>query len=258
MSHSLGISSTELKDLIAALDRAATSLSRFWPGGGNSTLKIYKKKDGTRVTEADYSSNDIITTELKRIFPQDGLISEELPIDRADFKKNRTWILDPLDGTHQFIAGSQNYCILLGALVQGVPEIGFILYPHRKELYYNQGSIITGLQSSLFRGSKIRAGKGYFRYLKPKISVDSMFMEDLDSVQAALRFARGELDCWVVKVETQGIWDIVPSLAIVRAAGAKLTDEKGNDIKFEDERISAKYLVAANSTIHADIIGQLE
>ncbi len=110
---------------------------------GESILEVYQndfsvnyKKDESPVTEADVRANQIILEILKTAFPEDAFLSEEVSDDSSRFEKERCWIIDPLDGTKEFIKKNGEFSVSIGLMEKGKIVLGVIYIPVRKRSYY--------------------------------------------------------------------------------------------------------------------------
>ncbi len=123
--------------LIDAVRQASEILLKFYR---NPDLVIINKEDHSPVTEADFASNKCITEMLAREYPAIPLISEEGVNEEYSIRKNReyTWILDPLDGTREFIAGNDEFAVNLALLHYSAPVFGIISVPAKNIIYYAQ------------------------------------------------------------------------------------------------------------------------
>jgi myo-inositol-1(or 4)-monophosphatase len=93
------------------------------------------KPDKTVVTEADLAADALVTGEIKNHFPHDGIISEE----SSHFLSNPqspTWVIDPLDGTTNFSLGLPIWGVSIARLMDGIPGLGVVFFPHINELYF--------------------------------------------------------------------------------------------------------------------------
>src|SRR5262245_31206906 len=109
--------------------RIATKAARL---AGQAILSVknkgpvrFKEKDEGPVTEADFAADKIIDQELRKAFPNDLIISEE----SADLSltvptKGRVWLVDPMDGTSDFVLGGDDFSVMIGLLIDGVPSLG--------------------------------------------------------------------------------------------------------------------------------------
>jgi 3'(2'), 5'-bisphosphate nucleotidase len=105
-------------------------------------LEVNLKYDNSPVTYADYQSHAYITESLQKHYPNIPIISEEG--DNRDYKNHDIFFLvDPLDGTRDFIDGTNDYCVNIALIYQNVPVVGIIYLPETHECYYaviNKGS----------------------------------------------------------------------------------------------------------------------
>ena len=113
-----------------------------------SSLKIKTKSDKSPVTNIDLLSNDIIVDYLLSNFPDDIVISEE-NIDNTK-RDNSYWVVDPIDGTKDYIKGGGQFCICISYIENNYPVFGIIYIPSTKEFYY----AIQGNGSYLIREDK--------------------------------------------------------------------------------------------------------
>ncbi len=115
---------------------------------GEKILEIYNhhdfeatiewKDDNSPLTLADKAANDIIVAKLKETFPDDAILSEEEEDNKSRLSAERCWILDPLDGTKEFIKRNGEFTVNLALAINGKPVFGIIYAPVLKTLYWAQ------------------------------------------------------------------------------------------------------------------------
>ena len=110
---------------------ASTIVNTFYVGSSEVRYKLHDEP----VTEADRSANQHIVTRIQTHFPEDGILSEESKDDLARLQRDRVWIVDPLDGTKEFIARNGEFSIMIGLVVAGAPVMGVIMQPTSNLLY---------------------------------------------------------------------------------------------------------------------------
>lgn len=126
---SLPISSryaAELATAIATARQAAEVVRRFFESRDAET---YTKGDGSPVTDADLASDEVIRSAITAAFPDDALLTEEGAKDAARLDHARVWIADPLDGTAQFVAGTDRFEIFLALVADGRPVVAVSVQP---------------------------------------------------------------------------------------------------------------------------------
>jgi myo-inositol-1(or 4)-monophosphatase len=122
------------------LARAAGKITLEHFGRVDRLTKTHSTTTDEAVTEADRAAQRLIVTGLRRRFPDDGIIGEES--DAGDSitndppkKGSRVWVIDPIDGTNNFIAGLPNYCVCIALLDAGMPVMGVVYDPTRDHMY---------------------------------------------------------------------------------------------------------------------------
>jgi 3'(2'), 5'-bisphosphate nucleotidase len=112
-------------------------------GAGAILLKHFAQKTAVRwkgkdnpVTDADQQASRFIVDSLRRRFPLDGILSEEEADDPARLKKSRVWIVDPMDGTSEFVAGRTEFAVMIGLAVDGRPVTGVVYLPVERKFYF--------------------------------------------------------------------------------------------------------------------------
>lgn len=101
---------------------------------GQNNLDINVKSDNSPVTNIDIDSNEMITNYLSSTFKNDVIISEENSVKPN--QKKEYWLVDPIDGTKNYIKGGKNFCICISYIVSGYPVFGIIYIPSTKEFFY--------------------------------------------------------------------------------------------------------------------------
>lgn len=221
----------------------------------------YKTDDADLVTEADYVSENIITTALEQEFPTHNIRSEEdVQIDRGG---TFTWLIDPLDGTGNYANGNPNYCVSVALLREGDPVVGVVYAPENDELWtaieggkaYRDGRPISTTARATISESMLMSG------YDPDGTFLTHFYQDARGVRrlgaAALHLcylASGSADA-IWEYDTYP-WDVAAGLVIADAAGATLTNADGKPYTLGGTGERSP-LVGTNSELHASILEQL-
>ena len=138
--------SENLNDLITLAKQAGDAIMPYW----RVDTDVVRKGDGSPVTQADQAAEDIIVAGLRLIAPNIPIIAEEL----AEAGKapdvthaSEYWLVDPLDGTKEFIKGTEDFTINIGLIRDGMPVFGLVYLPATNDLYYggqNIGAFLNG------------------------------------------------------------------------------------------------------------------
>ena len=223
-------------EIISLLEEAGRCLLRYRPqGGGSPSLTVRPKSDQTLVSEADLASNKLLTEGLSNLFPEIPVQSEEGG-GAMSSAFTGYWLLDPLDGTANFLEGSEDFAILLAYLDQEhSPLAGWMFFPARSQLFWGIGRR-AGLRGpgqdclGLSSAERVGSGKLYLRW--PEVE-DSPLLEDLrnreslHSGEAFYHFLFGRLDGLIFNSSRLGPWDLAAPTAIVRALGGTVRSFDG-------------------------------
>lgn len=246
---------------------AGKKLMQYWPGSidlisrnaSGAELAIQAKADGSRVTNADLASNELIVTQLRAQYPYMGILSEEAPAERSDSPFR--WVIDPLDGTEAFITGREDFSVLIGLCHQEHPILGVMHFPALSltaQAIEGQVARLNGEElgvsnrkrlqpHSIFGGSFDFHGDAYFTG------------ELLDSGYAFLKLCQGELDAVVIKRGAFKAWDLVAPAAVVLGSGGRVTDEQDQPPRFAvDGALLSRFFVASNGHIHNALLEHLK
>jgi len=201
------------------------------------------KEDNSPVTSADLASNDVLMQELSRLTPDIPVISEEVGtlalIERK--KWSRYWLLDPIDGTGEFIMGSGDFAVNIALVENGWPSIGVIHAPDHQLTYYGQNNL--GAFKENDRGSRQIHVAEYDGRRKIKVAISRrqelslmgkyLNTEDFSFEYVALGscslknclIAEGGVDCYL-RVGPTGEWDTGASHCIIEQAGGSIIDSE--------------------------------
>ncbi len=116
----------ELETAIVAAREAGMLVNDF---SERATAAVYEKADGSPVTDADLASDALIRHVISARFPDDAFLTEETADDPTRLTARRVWIVDPIDGTAQFIAHTGRFDVVIALVVEGRPVVGVICHP---------------------------------------------------------------------------------------------------------------------------------
>lgn len=238
--------------------QAGELLLQWWPGGTHPVgeLIIEHKPDGTRVSNADLASNEILVSGLEKLLPGVPVISEELPKDPSYHKADVVWIIDPLDGTSAFIEGRNDFSILVALVEREIPIFGVMYFP-QKGLFgaaiRGQGATLNGQPLRVNSEGAIRPGR--LALSKLDLSGNPLrYPHPIDSGMAFFDIARGELDAFVIRIKTHREWDIAAPAIILQESGGVLSDEQGASLLFNQPEMKWRYVVAGNRHCHNEAL----
>jgi myo-inositol-1(or 4)-monophosphatase len=259
------LQSALLNVMVAAARKAARSLSRDFREV--ERLQGSVKGPGNFVSAADHRAEAILREELAKARPGYGFLGEEGGLV-AGSDKTHTWIVDPLDGTTNFLHGIPQFCISIGLERQGTMIAGVIYNPIVDELFTaerGKGAFLNDqrlrvaarrdLTEAVFACGLPHRGRGDLALFR------SEFEAIQDKVAGLRRFGAAALDlAWVAAGRVDAYWerdispwDIAAGLLLVREAGGFVTDVDGKDTMMQTGSI-----VAGNETMHHELLNLLK
>ena len=227
--------SDDLVRIRAGLAAAAEALAPFTPGDIDARLKA----GDDPVTAADLAVNDRLRVVLPR--SGEGWLSEETADDADRLDRDRVWIVDPVDGTREFVAGIPEWCVSIGLVVDGRPVAGGIMNPAAGHVIVgsiDDGVFLNGAPASCtdtvdLRGALVLASRSEVKrgewapFLSTPISVRNMgsVAYKLGCVAAGLADAT-----WTLVPKNE--WDVAAGAALVTAGGGAVFGPDGEAIEF--------------------------
>jgi fructose-1,6-bisphosphatase/inositol monophosphatase family enzyme len=246
--------------LIQAIEEAGSLLLRLWPGregGSKDGLGIQSKSDGTLVSEADMQSNSLVLGALRDLFPSDAVLSEEIAPNLDLLRRSeRTWIVDPLDGTSSFLHGRDDFSILVALSERHDPTLGIMHFPARGLMVLGrrgEGATCNGTPLRVSHHTQAQAGRVYIRNFESKRPELASPM--MDSGLALLKVANGELDGAIIRMTTHREWDLAAPMAVLLEAGGVVSDQTGAEIRCGTGVLDFSYCVVSNGLIHQELLG---
>jgi 3'(2'), 5'-bisphosphate nucleotidase len=258
------------RELEVALDLALRAGAEAWRIQRGGELGVELKQGDEPVTVADRVASELIVAGLRAAFPTDPLISEELPPAPGALGSPRLWLVDPIDGTKDFIQGTDGYAVMIGLVSAGRPAMGVVHIPAQDRTYWGTpaGAFmrVAGTTSPLRVSSvetataaRLVASKSHRSDALDRVKRELEIHDELNiaSVGAKLGLiAAGVRDLYVNPATKTKAWDTCAPEAILVPAGGKLTDLHGNPIDYTELKHRAG-LVASNGAIHAAVIAKL-
>ncbi len=232
-------------------------------------------KGGQPVTVADRQSNDLIVSELARLFPGDTILSEETPVTDAAWRSaSRCWVVDPLDGTSDFVKGREGFAIMIGLRVDGRPKLGVVHVPKAGRSFV--GVVGEGAEERRADGTRRALAVSSRAHSNELRVIASIAHRDarLEAAIAALtpketlqvgsvgykvgKIVADEADLYVATTSHISVWDTCAPEAILHAAGGRFLDLDGAPLQYGGPHLNhARGLLATNGASAADVVARL-
>lgn len=225
------------------------------------------KGDDSPITEADLQSNEII----KKVLSATGLpiLSEEDKDDKSRINHEKIWIVDPLDGTSDFVNKTGEFTVMIGLVKHKRPILGLISRPTTNTLFLaqsgggaykfenNSWQKLTVSKTSDIRkcravGSRFHLSEEEKRFFR---ELGVLSFESKGSSLKVAEISMGSADLYLTSSNKIKHWDTCASHCLVTEAGGKMTDMLGNEISYNTEKINHENgLLVTNGLIHDEVI----
>lgn len=251
----------DLRRIDEALEAARAVFARYTPG----EVEARRKSGDDPVTAADTE----VDTLLRRLLPRDGegWLSEETIDDPVRLERSRVWVVDPLDGTREFVEGIPEWCVSVGLVVDGTPVAGGILNPATGQKIlgaHGQGVTLDGRPARVserpgLAGATVLASRSEVRRKEWEGYREDLFtIHPCGSVAFKLaQVAAGLADAtWTLVPKHE--WDVAAGVALVLAGGGTVwEDGPGGSVGFNRPKPKLTRLLAAPPQLVADIEAEI-
>ena len=220
------------------------------------------KSDNTPVTNGDLEVNKFITDKISEVTPDLPIISEETSDNKKNLNLKDFWLIDPIDGTYDYINHLDEFTINAGLIVNNRPVAGLIYAPAKKRMFYSYGKgsafeytkdETINLSNKPSRKSKYLKFISYSTKIKPEIQkiYDDLGVKENIRMKSSLKFcvvAAGEYDGYVAEPRAFE-WDIAAGHAILEHSGGTVTDFEGNEILYGKKNLKNPSIILKNKNI---------
>jgi len=263
-----------ISDKIPELDVAIKAAQK----AGNAILEIYQKDyktftkdDNSPVTDADLKSNKIINEILSNT--KYSILSEEDEDNQNRLSKDMIWIVDPLDGTSDFIDKTGEFTVMIALIKNKEPILGVITWPTEKTLFvaqkncgafrYSDGKWNKISVTKIDELSKCRTvGSRHHLSDKEKKFIKKIGIEDFTSIGSSLKVGKissGEAEAYITTTNKMKEWDTAASHCIISEAGGKMTDMLGNELTYNNKNVYHENgILVTNGLIHDKIVQEFK
>ena len=224
------------------------------------TKKI--KSDNTPVSNGDIEVNKIISKKLKELTPSIPIISEETSDNKLIKDLKNFWLVDPIDGTYDYINNLDEFTINAGLIINKKPAAGIIYAPAKKRLFYSYG-FNEAFEQSNNNTIKMNGAKNfnkdeikfvsYSNKLKPEIENihKNLNVKKFTKMKSSLKFcviAAGEYDGYIAEPRACE-WDIAAGHAILEHAGGSVRDFDNNEIFYGKKEFKNPSLILKSKNL---------
>ena len=229
-----------------------------WPGAGHD-VERWEKSPGNPVSAADIAVDRFLKKELSALLPAAGWLSEETADHPDRLNHDLCWLVDPIDGTRDFLRGRSGWGVSVALISAGRPLIGMLYAPARNEEWqataghgaWRNGERLVASMRTDFHGARVPADS------LPQQDHDLVMVDKPNSI--ALRVAMvGSDEADLVATLRWGFeWDVAAATLIAREAGAVVSDAFGETLEFNKRDPRAYGLLVSAPAIHDAAVARL-
>lgn len=221
------------------------------------------------VTTADRAASRFIVDELRRRFPLDGILCEEEKDDLHRLSRPRVWVIDPMDGTKEFISRNGEFSVMIGLALDGQARVGAVYQPTERKLYYagaGTGAWLThgDITRKLVVSAETDLSKAVMALSRSHLSPTNETIRKNLGIERTIQtgsiglkvglLCEGKAHVYVQGKGTS-LWDTCGPEAILREAGGRMTDKSGSGFVYNIEEVrNIQGVIATNSVLHDGVV----
>ncbi len=231
-------------------------------------FELYQKNDESPVTSADYAANEILIHQLSELTPDIPVISEETKLLKLAEREHwpRYWLLDPMDGTQEFVSRSGDFAVNIALVENGWPVLGVIYWPTQKIWYFaSKGDGAYKQQGDQVRSIKVAKHKPNdpLRIAVSRVQKADTVGRHLTHPASHVKVVRGSCslkNCLIaegaadfyLRIGPTGEWDTGASHCILNEAGGEIIDAEFNPLTYNQRETLANpdFLVLGDQSVN--------
>ncbi|MDJ0642162.1 MAG: 3'(2'),5'-bisphosphate nucleotidase CysQ [Erythrobacter sp.] len=247
------------RDRLLEITREAGRIAHSrWPGAGHE-LSSWEKTPGNPVSEADLEVDAFLRRELGALLPSAGWLSEETADDPSRLGNDLIWLVDPVDGTRDFVRGRNGWAVSVALISAGRPLIGILSAPARDEEWcavagqgatLNEESIMASAREN-FSGARIPIDQ------LPSVDSDLVMVEKPNSIALRIAMVAADRADLVATLRWGFEWDVAAATLIAREAGAQVSDVFGKPLGYNKRDPRDFGVLACSPAIHGEAVARL-
>jgi len=245
--------------LIDAVAAVAADAGRFAMSRWQTDYRRWEKEPGHPVCEIDLAIDAMLRERLRAIDPDAGWLSEETADDAARLDAARIWVVDPIDGTRDYLRDRPGWCVSVALVEHGRLALGVLDAPARGEAWravagggaYRNGVRIHASRRTILPGARVPAEA------LPTIDSDLVAVPRPNSIALRIAMVAADEADLCASLRWGHEWDIAAAALIAEEAGATVTDALGVPIRYNSARGEAFGVLASAPGIHTAAVARL-
>ncbi len=229
------------------------------------SFSVKDKAPDNPVTDADLAADTLLRQQLGALLPEAGWLSEETADSPDRLQRRQVWVVDPVDGTKEFVMGIPEFSVSVALVEAGLPQLAVILNPPTGELFHalrGQGAYLSGRPISVsarseLAGAQVDASRSERRRGEFAPFEELLELRTMGSIAYKLaRVAAGQADAtWSRGPKSE--WDICAGALLIEEAGGSCVDLDGQPFRFNKPFPKVNGIIAANARLYEPLMALL-
>ena len=232
---------------------------RQWREGAIPAAKVWEKSKNNPVSEIDLAVDAFLKDRLGVILPDAAWLSEETVDDPVRLAASRVWLVDPIDGTRDYIRGRSGWCVSVALVENGVPVFAMMAAPAQAKTWIaHAGQGVTCNGDRLFASTRTDfPGARVPTDDLPKVDSDLVMVEKPNSIAMRMTMVACDRADLVATLRWGYEWDITAAHLVAQEAGARVTNALGQPILYNKAEPKDFGLICSALDIHAAAVDRL-
>ncbi|MEO5363636.1 MAG: 3'(2'),5'-bisphosphate nucleotidase CysQ [Magnetococcus sp. DMHC-8] len=259
---------SDLALMEAAARQAGSVIMQYYQPGApvQSHVHLQDKGRNNPLTKADMEADRLLRTQLLANRPSYGWLSEETTDDATRLACRRVWIVDPMDGTKEFIVGLPQFAVSIGLVEDGHPVAACIHNPASGELFSAilgggtrlNGQPVRASRQAHLRGASCLASRSETRHGDWEAFRQELAITPMGSIAYKLALvAAGRFDL-TFTLTPKNEWDFCAGTLLLQEAGGRVSDKDGQPCRFNQHNPRVRSMLASNGRLHDALLAYLE
>ncbi|MGD8584137.1 MAG: 3'(2'),5'-bisphosphate nucleotidase CysQ [Chloroflexota bacterium] len=229
------------------------------------SFTVKDKAPDNPVTDADLAADTLLRERLRALLPEAGWLSEETADSPERLQRRLVWVVDPVDGTKEFVMGIPEFSVSVALVKDGLPQLAVVLNPATGELFQalrGHGAIFAGRQAAVsdraeLAGAQIDASRSERKRGEFAPFEDLLTLRTVGSIAYKLaRVAAGQADAtWSRGPKNE--WDICAGALLIEEAGGRCVDLDGQPFRFNKPFPKVNGIIATNDRLYTAVMALL-
>lgn len=245
--------------VIAATQEAAALAFASWRNGAVPDTKVWEKSKNNPVSDIDMAVDALLSERLRTILPEAAWLSEETVDDPARLDARLLWLVDPIDGTRDYVRGRDGWCVSVALVADGLPVFAVMAAPAQAKLWVASagegvtcnGARLTGSRRRIFSGARVPATE------QMQLTADLEKVEQPNSIAMRMTMVACDRADLVATLRWGHEWDIAAAHLVAQEAGAVISDALGKPIVYNKREPIDFGLICCAPGIHAAAVERL-